>query len=469
MRTTSAVAIAAGALAAMVACQERHVADAPIAGAKVAVKRWPVDPNNELDLLWVIDNSNSMAGEQANLIANFPAFIDVLSHIGRGMPNLHMGVVSTDGRQLGLAGCGGGGGTLRAPAGKSPFISDVLPDGSDTRVTSWASEGYASLADAFSAYANLGTGGCGFEQPFQSVIDAVNPATNPGFIRPNAYLAIIFLTDEDDCSGAVGSNALFENTTSAAGTLGPLASFRCWEYGVTCDGDAPSNERTAGVRHGCEIAAANPYAMELSDVTSALAAIKPKRNTIIATIAGDTDPSQVRVINTPSAWAAELTAVTLAPSCVQQGAGDVYASAEGEQYIARPAVRLQALVNHYRGFGTTEQSICASDLTPALMQIAGIIIDYIGNPCIDGELADQDATAPGLQPNCQVSVVTDYGEANQTEVMLAPCGEAATTECWQLASDPYRCPEADHLFLETKLTPTLQDHRKTILANCALL
>src|SRR5687767_15154056 len=47
----------------------------------------------KVDVLWVIDNSGSMEDEQADLVANFPAFMDFF--LGSGL-DYHIGVTSTD-------------------------------------------------------------------------------------------------------------------------------------------------------------------------------------------------------------------------------------------------------------------------------------------------------------------------------------------------------------------------------------
>src|SRR5262249_43123977 len=52
--------------------------------------------NRQLDLLFMIDNSNSMASAQANLKANFSSFMSVLKGIDGGLPDLHLAVVTSD-------------------------------------------------------------------------------------------------------------------------------------------------------------------------------------------------------------------------------------------------------------------------------------------------------------------------------------------------------------------------------------
>lgn len=461
----------------LLGCPNRPISKVPPVQDKVELKVIPVEVNRNLDILWVIDNSKSMEGEQAALAANFPAFIDVLTlppELG-GLPNLHMGIVSTNGRQLSIGQCDGGGGNLRAPAAKAKFITDILPEGSITRSNSWSGDGYPSLAAAFSDYAgDVGVNGCGFEQHFQSVIDALDPtnANNANFIRPNALLAVIFLTDEDDCSGTDG---LYANTADVNDELGIRSSYRCWKDGVICDGDTTASEKLPGVRTNCHIDDNAPYSMPLAQAVSALESVKRKNQLILASIQGDTSNASVSVIETPAAWRpanpnqpGEQSPITLAPSCVQPGSGDVYSNANGEGFIARPAVRIKALLDNYPNRSTL-QSICAGDLTPALTQIANMITVGLGYPCITGDLKDADPNTAGIQPDCQVSIVTNYGEPDQSEEILPQCSTSATNNCWRIEADAMKCDDTDHhLILTVDRTQTDSDNTKTIVAGCAL-
>src|SRR5262245_41344309 len=48
-----------------------------------------------IDILFVVDDSPSMEEEQANLVKNFKAMIDVLKARPGGLPDVHLGVVSS--------------------------------------------------------------------------------------------------------------------------------------------------------------------------------------------------------------------------------------------------------------------------------------------------------------------------------------------------------------------------------------
>ena len=52
--------------------------------------------NRNLDVLFMIDNSASMHLSQANLLRNFPTFMNVLKELPGGLPNIHVAVVSSD-------------------------------------------------------------------------------------------------------------------------------------------------------------------------------------------------------------------------------------------------------------------------------------------------------------------------------------------------------------------------------------
>lgn len=125
-------------------------------------------PSGGVDILWVVDNSGTMIEEQELLVGQFNAFGEVIRNTGI---DFQVGVVSTDMLN--------GGGLLVGPV--------LTPDTPD-------------LADAFALQALLGTDGSRDEQPLEATIHAIDSALNPDFIRTDAGLHVIVLTDEDDHS-----------------------------------------------------------------------------------------------------------------------------------------------------------------------------------------------------------------------------------------------------------------------------
>lgn len=221
---------------------------------------------DHVDLLFVVDDSGSMAEEQAALRAEFPRLVRAL---GSGelrdtggkvlatfqpVTDLHLGVVSTN---LGLAGapatpkCAGLGDDAvlqNRPAFDLPDCAGDYP-----RFLSYTGgDDPDALAHDFQCIATLGTGGCGYEQQLEAALKALWPSVdidadtglpwvdpntglqgnrvlfvddagvadaapgqgdraNAGFLRPSSedersLLGIVIVTDEEDCSSHTGDH-----------------------------------------------------------------------------------------------------------------------------------------------------------------------------------------------------------------------------------------------------------------------
>jgi hypothetical protein len=68
----------------------------------------------------------------------------------------------------------------------------------------WIERADGDVASTFSCVAEVGTSGSSIEMPLlmteRSVTDRVADGMNAGFLREDALLAVVVLTDEDDCS-----------------------------------------------------------------------------------------------------------------------------------------------------------------------------------------------------------------------------------------------------------------------------
>ena len=422
--TSLVIGLATVALAA--GCPNREVSKVDPSQVKEGYKDIPVEINRDIDILFVIDNSGSMAEEQASLANNFNRFISVLENIEGGLPNIHLGVVSTDvgAGPFNISGCSGNGdngqlqsapnGSCTPPSGA--FISDI-DDGAGGRIRNYTD----TLADTFSCIGRLGIDGCGFEQPFESLKRALNGSnpTNAEFLRPNAFLAVILITDEDDCS--TSDTGMFDTAqNSVSDPLGPLSSFRCFEFGVKCDPDTP---RTPGPRQDCEPRNDSAYMYGVDEYVSFLKGLKDDSNmVIVGGIIGNPTPVTVGVDedNNPE----------LDPSCV---------SASGD---ADPGVRLSFFLEAFPQRSTVT-TICNEDLSDALIIIAQLLAKVIGNPCIEGDI-DTDPDEAGVQYECQVSDVRYPGEDRQEETIVPECTStdpAAPLPCWHFVTDTAACPD----------------------------
>lgn len=135
----------------------------------------------KVDVLWVIDDSGSMSDEQDKLATNLPAFFDFLD--GSGM-DWHIGVTTTDAELEGLTGA------LHPVAGYRYLTQDT-----------------PHVRELFEMLVRVGVGGSmdemgllaveqGVFQPHSELIDA-----NEGFLRDDAALHVVVISDEDDSSG----------------------------------------------------------------------------------------------------------------------------------------------------------------------------------------------------------------------------------------------------------------------------
>ncbi|NMC70513.1 MAG: hypothetical protein GYA57_10670 [Myxococcales bacterium] len=195
----------------------------------------PVGPvRAAIDVLFVVDNSASMAQEQEVLSRALPEFLRRLyaEAEARGVEaDVHVGVTSTDAGTAGYAvtTCGepdGGdrGCLLHEPSplfagcdpGYPPFLSRSSADGAAYPID--------ELADDLACVATLGTQGCGFEQPFGAARRAVGEAAaaggcNEGFLRPGSAVAVIYVSDEDDCTVAEDHPEMFDPERTDLGHL----------------------------------------------------------------------------------------------------------------------------------------------------------------------------------------------------------------------------------------------------------
>lgn len=313
----------------------------------------PVRPPGAVDILFVIDDSTGMAEEQVALVQSFSSFLATLETASGGLPSLHVGVVSTDvgAGPYSLPNCTGNGdnGVLQSAAvggmcsgPNDAFIKDEV-DVTGSRITNYS----GTLPDTFSCIAQLGVQGCAFEQPLESMRRALNGSnpSNAGFLRDSATLAVIVVSDEDDCS--TSNTAMFNPDDS---TLGPVSSYRCFQYGVVCNPDDP---QTPGDKTGCQPRSDSPYMYPIQGYVDFLLGLKGNVPVVVGTITAPAAP--VSVALDPAAGMLDLQ-----PACN---------SSAGE---ADPAVRLHAFADGFGGNSSTA-TICDNSFVSALNNIASKI------------------------------------------------------------------------------------------------
>jgi hypothetical protein len=456
------------------------VLDAGVMDASTDADLYPADAirqyfprlmEKDVDILFVIDNSNSMAEKQANLSHSIPTFIEALRSpkLDNRIPHLHIGVVSTD---LGAGGyslpscevVGGDGGKLQVTPRKAGCIPPSRPwiayIEDQTNIESTTADSVEQVKEAFQCIVELGTDGCTFEHQMEAARRALDPKLNlnPGFIRPDAFLAVAFFTDEDDCSAQ--KPQLFD--LSLEDTLGTLTSFRCFEFGITCD----INDRTEpGPRENC--VPSGDWLYKVDEYVSFFRGIKPLDWVIMFAIAGPTDNVEVSL---------DGRNPTLKPSC-QTSIGK-----------AVPAIRIKSLVDAFGRQGHFNEgtdpsytqkldvNICSPDYSPALRLMGKVIVTTMLSRCVssapltkNGGLACNKGDVLGTntsgqkvicaasclhQADCMVNEITHLGTSIEKAQVVEKCAPekfanaddkdcGSICPCWRIVPRPECNPQID--------------------------
>ena len=406
--------------------------------------------NRKIDILFMVDNSPAMLPLQAKLISQFSTFTDILKTlptgdgVTTGLPDLHLAVISSD----------TGPGKYDLPAQHCVYAGDQGRFMADPRGTcaarplpagqyflkasrDQADKNYlGDISTAFTCIAALGDQGCGFEGQIKSVRWALDPLqppyTNLGFLRDDAYLAVILITNEDDCSLPDDSDLADTSQTRMSDPLGPLSSWRCNEFGHLCDiggtlTPPPRGPATSNLQGCVSNETVTGKLTHIADEVAFIKGLKQDPNQIfVAAITGPTTPYSLEMIQL-------ATDIEPHPSIVHSCTLNT-----GE--YADPAVRIQQYVNGFGNHGLT-QTICANSFVPALTAIATELTALLTPPCITATLVDTDPATPGLQPDCLVTDTYVDGQNNPVSTPLPACATAGgATPCWSLVANPSKCP-----------------------------
>ena len=160
-------------------------------------------PCERVDLLFVIDNSSSMRGEQEELIASFPGFIEGIQSNLAEVGDYHVGVVTTDEYEGNSFFCQSLGALVTGTTGEYSSNATCGPYADGYNFMSQNDD----LASEFACAAKVGVDGALAEKPMAAMLRAVSPglsasgACNEGFIREDALLVVVIITDEEDNEG----------------------------------------------------------------------------------------------------------------------------------------------------------------------------------------------------------------------------------------------------------------------------
>ncbi len=400
----------------------------------------PVDPRRKVDILFVIDNSGSMGEEQAALARNFEAFVGALEDEDVDA-DYRIGITTTDDGNPWCTGTGPESGALQLRSCRdhlddfvfSPGTSaevdrrteacearcpeelaglttlpTAIEQGGTTESRPWLERGNGTsnvpdgitTAQALACWGPQGINGCGYESPLESMRKALIRSDRTeeagfGFMRPDALLQVVFITDEADCSMGPGGAAAFDPNGSRALWPDPDVACSTGEDGhrhcEPTDIDAEGNPAAGGdeVLHPL-----GRYVEVLDEID------RFKRGVL----AQDTPLVLVSVIaGVPADYAGQdidYGPGTDAEFEADYGVGAGCSSGNGE---AVPPVRLRALADAFADEpGTNLYSVCDEDYSPALEAIAQILLERLRPSCVDACVANVDSMVDGDLQSCTV-------------------------------------------------------------------
>ncbi|MBL4683743.1 MAG: hypothetical protein JKY37_04070 [Nannocystaceae bacterium] len=373
-----------------------------------------------VDILFVIDNSGSMGAEQGTLAQSFGAFIDVLEAQEVGA-NYRIGVTTS-----------AGDGVLRATSCRSrlhEFIFESQLGTINEQQTGclnncaidvieladpWVEKGDGgtnvpaglTMAQVLQCIGPQGINGPGFERPLESMHAALLDSTSD-FLRDDALLAVVFVTDEADCS----MDPATENWLVTQGQVfwtdpeRPTSAV-CWTAGVACSGGPGVYDDCVAQDKGMDgFATDDPDAAILFtmqrylDTMSVVAEQKQlsggQSEVLVALLAGvPLDyPQTGVVVYEDSPLAGFDVEFGIGPGCGQ--GTETLGSPPGI-----PPVRLKEFAEAFQTDGPNIFSICSDNYGVALADIAAKLGELDERACVGGCVADLDPGASGLEPDC---------------------------------------------------------------------
>jgi hypothetical protein len=472
-------------------------------------------PVRQLDMVFMIDNSPSMAPKVSKLAQQLPRMLAALKSPNDGRyPDLRVALIDSD---LGTGGAypSGACGPVAGPDGSQSFGDlgnfqmrgaascgaspdalwlDYYPRGKPATY-----DPTMDIGQVFGCLAgNLGALGCGQEhqlRAFEFALTAPNQHQSQSgglqntFLRPEAYLGLVIVSDEDDCSAAT-NDGMFGDKPELRGES---TSLRCATRAHQCNGrnltDAPPGYPTsarfeanfadcAARTDACPNATDGNAATDTSGPTACsplkdvhqlaqeIKALKaePDYQIMVAGIFGwplssaDMANAKYKVDLLPGprpedadnqqgqVW--DLWPVCYDPDHEPSDPATFDADAWG--FGAQGGLRISAFIDEF-GENGLKFSICERDFTRAMSLFDGRS-HGLQNLCIDAKMMDVDPVTPGLQPDCRVVYRVPQadpatGQVTYTEspqsLPICPPGATPDTiasDCWQLLVDKSKCP-----------------------------
>lgn len=442
----------------------------------------------DIDILFLLDNSTSMSPKQKAIASAIPTF---MQKIDATKANYHIGVITSDigtlppgktsfpgSTEVRCNTAKGDDGLLqnkpctsRIPASdqntefalacKAPttglcldasFVPRdlwIAKDGTSVNVTP-TNPGALTASEiaqrAFQCIGLVGDYGCGVESPLESVKRALDGHLNEnkGFLRDNSVLAVIFITDEDDCSVQLAQRQFMDPANTNCGTSNPDPEHKCYNLDYRCIAkslvcDEPLN--SAGLKRNCRERTGN-FLEPVDKYVKFLSALRPKEKLILAGIwtpsiqdfqaRGGTGDGKLEVDGIMGDFSTNVLnrgektkAACYDPDPMMR----LTTSPKG--FFGQAQLRLSSFIRKFDPSVYVEQSICdAANYGKALDAIADKVIKAVKGDCL--------AVKPLVQngaPACLVGFVDANQPDSLPDTYLPQCS-ATCCNAWASAPEP---------------------------------
>jgi len=368
-------------------------------------------PATAIDVLFVLDNSGSMAPSQQRIADAIGAFVDPIT--GAGL-DLRIAVTTTDAGNPRCPSTTPENGAFvasscraRVQDGEFLFNEEDLSaacldacahDAITLLPTTTVSDPVASprpwvewsagstnlevpLAEALACMIPQGVAGCGFESPLNSLYQAVVRMQSPddpaaGFLRADAHFVAILVTDETDCSYNPDFDDIFTtNKTFWHDPNDPApTSAMCWNAAVECSGGP-------GTYDDCVAADKNSAGQATSDPDAAVLHPISRYNDLLAQLqadklgAGSSAKVQVVVIGGVPAGYPQNPLVYADGDAEQQMLFGVAPGCDHMGVTAVPPGRMLEVAEANAPLVQSMYSICQTNLAGPLSAIASGIVN----------------------------------------------------------------------------------------------
>jgi hypothetical protein len=419
--------------------------------------------SRDVDILFVIDNSESMGPAQANLANNIGAFIATLE---ANDLNYRIGITTTDNGNPWCSGTTPEGGNLVLSSCKDRIddfgFDDRRADASDIACNDickldaqaleilpttieqqleaaprpWLERiagqqnlpATTDMTEALKCFVPQGIDGCGFESPLESMyLGLLRAQTHSeasyGFLRYGATLAVIFVTDEADCSYNKAFSEVFDPDGDklfwSDPTLPYPTSALCWNAGVSCTGDPSGYDSCDSINKdvfgNVGVADEDAVLHPMSRYLGQLDGLQDWGQEIVVGLIGGVGTDGVPIYR-DALDPAFQTSFGMGPGCEAANPND-----PDDVIQAVPPVRLRELVDAFTPGNMF--SICAPDYTDALTSIAERLGPQITPACYAACVADTDPSTLALDPECSV---TEDRPGSDAEVPVPECMRGQT-------------------------------------------